>query len=367
MNGQVVVLGATGYAGGLAVASLVERGVRPVLAGRRPDPLRSLAEQHGGLEHRVADVADPVTLRGLVGRGDVLVTAVGPFARFGHPVAATAADAGAHYVDATGEVLFVEELRRRHHQRALSTGATMLPAFGYDYVPGILAGALAARRAGGRATRLRIGYFATGPLRRGLSQGTRATMADGLVLPSLVWRDGSLARVRTAGAVQRFPVRGRSRSAFLVSGTEVLFLPSELDGISTIEVFNGWFPPLSRAAQQASAAAHLLVKSRRGRDLVERGAALTVGPPGGPDAEERRRTRSHVVAIASDSSGRVLAEAHVEGPSIYTLTADLMALAADRLASSEAKAPGVVGPLQAFGLDGLVDACAGIGLVALPD
>lgn len=361
MSGEIVVLGATGYAGGLVVESLLARGRQPVLAGRRPDRLAAMASDLEGLPFRIADVDDPATLADLAGPGDVLVTTVGPFERFGHPVADAAAAAGAHYVDATGEVAFVQELQRRHHRRARAVGATMLPAFGYDYVPGILAGALAARRAGAGATSLRIGYFATGPLRKGLSQGTRATMADGLVLPALVWRDRTLARAEPASSVRRFPVRGRRRQAFLVSGTEVLFLPSEVETLATVEVFNGWFPSLSRGVQASSWLANRLAARPVGRRIAERMAKLTVGPAGGPDADERSRTRSHIVAVAADD-GNVVSEVHVEGPSIYTLTADLMAQAADALVSGQAARPGVLGPIQAFGLDGLVDLCAAAGL-----
>ena len=67
-------------------------------------------------------------------------------------LAQAAADAGAHYLDSTGEVGFVRKLRARHDTRARNTGATMVPAFGYDYVPGNLAAALAAR-VGGSAVR----------------------------------------------------------------------------------------------------------------------------------------------------------------------------------------------------------------------
>ena len=45
-----------------------------------------------------------------------------------------------------------------------------MPAFGYDYVPGNLAGALALTRAGERARQVEIGYFLT---RAGHGEGLR--------------------------------------------------------------------------------------------------------------------------------------------------------------------------------------------------
>ncbi|MBO1413300.1 NAD(P)H-binding protein [Streptomyces sp. FH025] len=83
MTSQIVVFGATGSAGNLAVESLLRRGIRPVLAGRRTEELAVLAAAHGGLDYRTADVTDPATVRALVSPGDVLVTTVGPFERYG--------------------------------------------------------------------------------------------------------------------------------------------------------------------------------------------------------------------------------------------------------------------------------------------
>ena len=284
MTNQIIVFGATGYTGGLVTEALVRRGMRPVLAGRGAERLAALAQQFGGLDYRVADVGDPASVRALVDKGDVLVTTVGPFEQFGHPVAQAAADAGAHYLDSTGEVGFVREVRERHDAAAWEAGATIAPAFGYDYVPGILAGALAARAGGAAIHSIDIGYFAIGSLRNGLSQGTRKTMAEGLILPAAVWRDGRLVDETTARQVREFAVRGKRKNAFLVSGTEVLFLPSEVPALQSVTVYNGWFPPLSRTIQLVSAAANATTKLPRGRDVVNAISARTVGASGGPDA-----------------------------------------------------------------------------------
>lgn len=363
MSSRIVVFGATGYTGGLVADALVRRGLRPVLAGRGADRLASLAEQWGGLDYRVADVGDPASVRALVDAGDVLVTTVGPFEQFGHAVAQAAVDAGAHYVDSTGEVGFVRALRERHDAPARAAGAVIVPAFGYDYVPGILAGTLAVRAGGSAARAIDIGYFAIGSLRNGLSQGTRKTMAEGLILPAPVWQHGQVVDAITAAKVREFPVRATREKAFSVSGTEVLFLPAQLPQIDSVTVYNGWFPQLSRAIQVVSAVANAGAKLPYGRSLVEAVAARTVGPAGGPDAAERARTLTHVVAVARDASGAAVAEVHLEGPSPYSLTGELIAWAAAKLASGAGKTPGVVGPVEAFGLDDLVAGCAGAGLV----
>ncbi|MER8029781.1 saccharopine dehydrogenase NADP-binding domain-containing protein [Streptomyces bauhiniae] len=365
MTSRILLLGATGYTGGLVLEALLRRGTHPVLAGRNAAALTALAERHGDLDHVVVDATQPASLQRNLRQGDALVTTVGPFERLGYPVAEAAAEAGAHYIDSTGEVGFVHAVRDRYDERARETGAVMLPAFGYDYVPGILAGTLAAHRAGAAVRALDIGYFATGPLWRGISHGTRTTMRDGLTLPSPTWRDHHLVDERTASRVRNFDVNGHQKSAFLVSGTEVLFLPPEFPSLTDITVYNGWFPTLSRPLTLISSAVNTLTHLPAGHRLADALTfPLTLGPTGGPDATERARTRSYVVAVASTGSAP-LTEVHLEGPSAYSLTGELMAWAAESLARRSGGAAGVLGPVEAFGLETLQTACAEMGLTAV--
>ena len=167
MAARIVLFGATGYTGRLTAEAMVERGMRPVLAARSQDKLDALAGELGGeLETATADVADPPSVRALVESGDVLVTTVGPFARWGAPAAAAATTAGAHYIDSTGEPPFIREVFERYGPAAEKAGIGMLTAFGYDWVPGNLAGGLALERAGELATRVDVGYFITGAAAR---------------------------------------------------------------------------------------------------------------------------------------------------------------------------------------------------------
>src|ERR671935_2457585 len=113
MTDRIVLFGATGYTGDLTARALVARGARPVLAGRDKARVRALAEELGGLEWKVADVARPDSVRALVERGDVLVSTVGPFTRWGEPAVEAAIAAGAHYLDSTGESAFIRQVFER--------------------------------------------------------------------------------------------------------------------------------------------------------------------------------------------------------------------------------------------------------------
>src|ERR1043165_235173 len=108
MPGRIVLYGATGYIGGLTARAMITRGARPVLAGRDQGRLSALAarlSQAGHeteLETAVAD-AEPGPLRDLIGPGDVLVSTAGPFVKVGRPAVEAAVDAGAVYLDSSGE------------------------------------------------------------------------------------------------------------------------------------------------------------------------------------------------------------------------------------------------------------------------
>ena len=136
-SGRIVLFGATGYTGELAARAMAKRGMQPVLAGRRREAVEALASELGGLEATTADVADPATVRALVERGDVLVSTVGPFARWGDAALDAAIDAGAHYVDSTGEPPFVRKVFEQGGPRAEQAGSLLLTAMGYDWLPGI--------------------------------------------------------------------------------------------------------------------------------------------------------------------------------------------------------------------------------------
>ena len=149
MAGRIVLFGATGYTGRLTADAFSRRGVKPVLAARSVEALDALAsELGGGHETAVADVSRPETVRALVERGDVLLSTVGPFVRFGEPAVRAAIDAGAHYIDSTGEGPFIRRVFEEFGPQAERAEVVLLTAMGYDWVPGNLAGGLALQEAG---------------------------------------------------------------------------------------------------------------------------------------------------------------------------------------------------------------------------
>src|SRR3954462_7375986 len=240
--GRIVLFGATGYTGRLTAEALVARGAKPVLAARSADSLAELADElGGGLDTAVADVSEPRTVGALVSPGDVIVSTVGPFARWGGPAIEAAIRAGAGYLDSTGESSFIRRVFERYGNLANRSGSGLVTAFGYDWVPGNLAGALALREAGEGAERVAIGYYAMGGGSGGMSGGTQASAAGAMLDPGFAFRDGRLKPERGAKRVASFDVEGRRLQGVSAGSSEHFALPHSYPRLREVDVYLGWF------------------------------------------------------------------------------------------------------------------------------
>lgn len=142
---DLVLLGATGFTGGLVAEHLARHGppdLRWAVAGRDPGRLDDVRARVAGLGPAgatvgtvAADVTDVRSLRELAERTRVLATTVGPYVQHGEAAVAACADTGTDYADLSGEPEFVDRTWLRHHERAAATGARLVHACGFDSVP----------------------------------------------------------------------------------------------------------------------------------------------------------------------------------------------------------------------------------------
>jgi short subunit dehydrogenase-like uncharacterized protein len=230
-------------------------------------------------------------------------------------------------------------------------------------VPGNLAGALATQRAGDAATRVDIGYFVGGE-GGGWSGGTVASGAGVVTEPGYAWRDGRLRTERQARRVRSFELAGRRRKAFSLAGSEHLALPRFAPQLREVNVYLGWFGHFSRAIQVGSAVGSLTFRLPGSRRLAGAAASLFARSATGPDAEERARSVSEVVALAYDAEGTPLAEVHIMGVNVYTFTGEILAWGAVQAANGALNGSGALGPVDAFGLERLRSGCEEAGLSA---
>ena len=359
---RIIVFGATGLTGRLTAEALVERGRRPVLAGRSRAGLDEVARGLGGdLDVVAADASDPASLEVLVDRGDVLLSTVGPFVRWGDAAVEAAIRKGAHYLDSNGEPPFNRRIFDHHGPRAVDARVGLLTAFGWESVLGNLAGALALREAGEGAVRVDTGYFYTGLLR--FSPGTRASLSGAMVLPSFAFRDGVIRTVRGGDRYRTMPVDGRQRAGVAVGAAEHFTLPRSFPQLREVNAYLGWFGRLSRPLHAVSRVGFAALRVPGVRALYEAAARRYVkGSRGGPDAAERARSGVHVVGMAYDAHGNHLTEVHLSGIEGYEFTARILAWGGDRVATGGLDGTGALGPIEAFGIDEIEAGCREAGV-----
>ncbi len=184
---DIVLWGATGFTGKLVANYLArnyldrDAGVRLALAGRNEGKVRAVAEEIGkpDLPIIVADSFDRPALDAMAARTEVVLTTVGPYAKYGADLVAACVKAGTDYCDLTGESPFVRDMIDAHHEEAKRTGARIVNCCGYDSIPSEL-GALMVQE----AFKERYGRYAgqvkmaAGETRGGMSGGTLASLLN---------------------------------------------------------------------------------------------------------------------------------------------------------------------------------------------
>lgn len=143
---DIVLIGATGFTGGLTADYLMAQQARvPVklaLAGRDQGKLTAvrerLAKQFPGValpDLLIADSHDPASLDVLCGQTRVVISTVGPYQLHGEALVAACVRQGCDYVDLTGEPEFVDLLRERYGAEAEKARVRIVNSCGFDSIP----------------------------------------------------------------------------------------------------------------------------------------------------------------------------------------------------------------------------------------
>src|SRR5690606_24903137 len=235
---MIVIYGATGLTGSLVASELVRRGQPVVLAGRDRARLAALADRLGGLEVRQAEVHDGRALAAAVAGARVVVACAGPFLVVGEPVLRAAIEAGAHYLDITGEQAFMREMHERYDSPARRAGVAAVSGHAFEIALGDWAAARAAELVRAQAAEageeepeadeptleLAVGYALSGfrP-----SAGTQESALAALARPGLVWHEDRWARAAPGSRVRpfQFPPPWGEREALLFPSGEVVSVP----------------------------------------------------------------------------------------------------------------------------------------------
>lgn len=183
-----MLYGAYGYSGERAARTAVERGERPVLAGRNEGKLKELAGELD-LPYRAFALDDIAAVREQLWDIAVVVHAAGPFSATSAPMLEACIASGVHYTDITGEIAVFEHARGLD-AAARKAGVVVCPGVGFDVIPTDCVAAVL-HEAMPEAQSLCLGF--QGDARP--SRGTARTALQGVSHGMFVRRDGKLKHV----------------------------------------------------------------------------------------------------------------------------------------------------------------------------
>jgi short subunit dehydrogenase-like uncharacterized protein len=320
---RIGLLGATGFTGRLTASEFAARGIDVRLGARSRDRLAKV----DGTEHSERVTVDTTNARDLAGfmAGlDVVVSTVGPFTSLGRPVVDAAVAAGVHYVDSTGEPGFMQELYDDcHHAKT-----AVVPACGFDYLPGDCAAFVAVNALAGPVDAVRVGYVLSD------MRPTRGTAMSAL----------EAAIATPSPRLRRTQIEGKS--AVELPWGEDLMVPRWAPGatvtcaLTAPRVVRAIAPlvgPMTGPMMRVSA------------PLLRR---LVLRMPEGPSDDARQRTTCRVIATATGGGRSVTVSVDVND--VYGFTALALVESALRV-----EGEGAMSPAQAFDSAELLEAMRG--------
>lgn len=346
-----MIYGANGYTGELIAREAVARGMRPILAGRSRAKIERLASELK-LECRVFDLDGPANIaQQLAGVKVVLLTA-GPFSATSQPMVGACLQAGAHYLDITGEIDVFEQVSRADGE-ARKAGIVLCPGVGFDVIPTDCVAA-SLKEALPDAIELRLGFDTA----VSLSPGTMKTTLESAPQGGRVRRNGQLVQVPLAHEVRQIDFGRGPRLAVAVPWGDVS-TAFHTTGIPNITVY----VPATRVSVLGMKLGNVfrpLMEMSVVQGALNALVSLTVK---GPDETARARMPAYVWGEAINARGE-RRTARVKTANGYSLTVPGALAVATHLLTTQQAAAGFTTPSRLMG-HGLLAQLPGGGPISI--
>ncbi len=336
MPSDFLLYGSTGFVGDAIARLSMQKGLRPLLAGRNAAKVMAQAKELG-LDYRVFELADATALDAALSETPAVLHCAGPYIHTFQPMADGCLRTGTHYLDITGEIPVYESLAARDSE-AKKQEVMILPGVGFDVVPTDCL-ALHLKQRLPSATRLTLAFHSKGPA--GLPPGTAKTMIEMIPYGNRIRQNGQLVLAPEVKIRMIDFGDGPVRAVRLTWGD--IFTAYYSTGIPNIEDFAVLSEASSRGMKTLSSLQPLFKLS-----LVR--ALFKRMMPAGSSAEERAKTHTHVWGEVEDDQGRK-SVSRLHGPEAgVTWTAQLALAAMQKVVDGNAP-PGFQTPSLAYGAD----------------
>jgi short subunit dehydrogenase-like uncharacterized protein len=274
----------------------------------------------------------------------LVLHAAGPFQLTAKPMMEACIATNTHYIDITGEIT-VFEMAKLYDATANQAGIMLMPGVGFDVVPTDCL-ALFLKNKLPDATSLQLAFASSGS---GLSHGTATTMVMALGEGGLVRENGKIARkpLGHKGKWINFPsFTGKELKLFTMTipwgDISTAYFTTGIPNIETYTVISYKIFQLLKFQRTFN----WLLKT----SLVRTYATKKINEkPAGPSAEKRAAHNSLIWGEVENAAGKI-AQAFMEVPDGYTLTANSSLLIAQKILADNFK-PGFQTPAAVYGED----------------
>jgi short subunit dehydrogenase-like uncharacterized protein len=350
-GGRIALYGATGYTGRLTARELRAAGADFVISGRNREKLESLAAELGGeVPVRPASLSEPAELRSLLDECAAVISCAGPFVEHGEPVLRAAVDTSTHYLDTTGEQPYMRLALDRYGPEAERKGVAVIPAMGFDYVPGDMIAALTAENMG-EVDEVMLAYSVAG---FGATRGTMRSALEMMRGGDVEWRklqwlpaDQSTGR----GTYDFGGAIGRQRMVRYPAGEQVTVPRHVSTRMVRTSISAASLVPSPVAAAMPLVTRPLGIAMRTPLKKVL-GTMISRLPEGPSDSD---RAAARFTIACEVTRGRSVRRGEITGSDVYGLTAAAVAAGALTAAAGGVSGSGGLAPAQAFEPRGFLD------------
>jgi short subunit dehydrogenase-like uncharacterized protein len=336
VRSTILIYGANGYTGELITRFAVERGLKPIIAGRNKEAVEAIATRHS-LEHRVFALDEREKLDAALNEVEMVLHCAGPFSLTSKPMVEACLRNRKHYTDITGEISVFEACAALDG-RAKEAGIMIMPGVGFDVVPSdCLAVHLKNRLPS--ATHLTLAFYGMGRL----SHGTQTTMTMNVGRGGAIRKDGEITPVPAAWKTRDINFGGEVTKTGVTIPWGDVATAYYSAGIPNIEVFTV-APPSALKMMKLSRYLSWLLATKPVQKILQ-----SKIPPGGPSDDERAKGKTLLWGEVRDADGNRV-EARMQCPEGYTVTAIAALNIAEKILAGNFT-PGFQTPAKVYGAD----------------
>lgn len=332
-----LIYGAYGYTGELITRVAVEKGNRPLLAGRDETKLKALSYDLK-LPYVVFNLTEEEALNRSLQQVKAVIHCAGPFSKTAQLMVYACLRNKVHYLDITGEIEVFEWIAAKDAQ-AKKAGIVLMPGTGFDVVPTDCLAAYLKNKMPD-AIHLELA-FAGG---QNLSRGTALTMVEKMHNGGMIRENGKLKKVPAAYQTRTIDFMHGKRLAVTIPWGDVstAYYSTHIPNIRVFTAVNERAIAIMKAFRYIG----WFLKSDTIQNFLKKKVKSTIT---GPKKEHREKTKSYLWGQVTNPAGQT-ATARLQTPEGYYLTAQTAVLAAELIADDKVS-PGFHTPSMAFGPD----------------